>query len=70
MMESESVLITVFGVECGVGTSRCLARALFENLKNVGGGVLTRLLNMTNNNGSNVKATVGHLIQLINTEVG
>lgn len=70
LMEPQNVLLTVIDVACDVRVSLRLARALFKHLKKLVDGMLTSLLNVTSEKGSDMTAAVGLLIKLINIEVG
>ncbi|OAE26720.1 hypothetical protein AXG93_3310s1190 [Marchantia polymorpha subsp. ruderalis] len=66
----KSILLTILDVECGTCVGRRVGTALFEHLKGMGTGVLTRLLNVVSDNGSYTIAAVRRLFQLINASVG
>jgi hypothetical protein len=57
----------IFDVKCETGISTCVEATLFEYLKRLGRDVVTRLLNIISDNGSDAKAAVAHLFQLVNT---
>jgi hypothetical protein len=69
-MAIKSLLLTIIDVACGTGVGRRVGTALFEHLKGMGRDVLTRLLNVVNNNGGDVTAAVKQLFQLVNGAVG
>jgi hypothetical protein len=62
--------LTILDVKCGTGVSKCVGAALFEYLKRQGRDVVTRLLNVVNDNGSDTTTTVAWLFQRVNTFIG
>jgi hypothetical protein len=50
-LTNKSILLTIFDIKCGTGVSKHVGTALFEYLKRLGRDVVTRLLNVVNNNG-------------------
>jgi len=69
-MTNKSILLTILDVKCGIGVSKRIGAALFEYLKHLGRDVVTRLLNVVSDNGSDVMAVVARLFQLVNTFIG
>jgi hypothetical protein len=69
-MSTKSVLLTIIVVASGTGVGAHVGVALFEHLKRMGRDVLTRVLNVTSENGSDAIAAVKRLFQLINYFVG
>lgn len=65
----KKVLLTIITVTFGVGVSRRLVQALFEHLKAMGNGILTRLLDVTGENGSDAAEAARMLIQMNNADV-
>ncbi|BBN11048.1 hypothetical protein Mp_5g08610 [Marchantia polymorpha subsp. ruderalis] len=59
-LSSKSILLTIFNVECGTGVGR----------RGMSIDVLTRLLNVINDNVSDVIVAVRRLFQLINVSIG
>eukprot|EP00842_Homolaphlyctis_polyrhiza_P002298 jgi/Hompol1/3069/HPOL_006318-RA len=67
---TKSILLTILDVESGNGAGQRVGSALFEYLKRMGRDVVTRLLNVVTDNGSDAVAAVTRLFQLVNTFVG
>jgi hypothetical protein len=67
---TRSILLTVLDVKCGPGVGKRVGDALFEHLKRMGHGTVTRLLNVVSDNGSDATSAVSRLFQLVNTYVG
>jgi hypothetical protein len=65
----KSLLRTIIDVASGLGVGVRDTKALFEHLKGMGLNVLTKLLNVVSDNGSDAIATVKHMFQLINAVV-
>lgn len=65
-LSSKSILLMILDVTCGAG----VRTNLFEHLKYMDIGTLTRLENVISDNGSNAVGLVKHLFQLINASVG
>ena len=68
--KSKSLLLTIIDVASGRGVGVRVAKDLFEHLKGMGLNVLTKLLNVVSDNGSDAIAAVKHMFQLINVAVG
>jgi hypothetical protein len=64
-MSTKSALLTIIDVACGTGVGARVGVALFEHLKRMGRDVLTRVLNVTSDNGSDTVSAVKRLFQLI-----
>jgi hypothetical protein len=62
--------LTILDVKCGTGVSKRVGTALFEYLKRLGRDVVTRLLNVVSDNGSNAIVAIARLFQLVNTFIG
>jgi hypothetical protein len=60
-LTNKNILLTIPDVKCGTGVSKRVGAALFEYLKCLGRDVVTRLLNVVNDNGSNATVTVARL---------
>ncbi|CAM6022419.1 unnamed protein product [Sphagnum balticum] len=69
-LTNKSILLMILDVKCGIGVSKRVGTTLFENLKRLGRDVVTHLLNVVNDNGSNVTAAIARLFQLVNTFIG
>jgi len=70
MAKSKSLLLTIIDVANGRGVGVRIVKAPFEHLKGMGLNVLPKLLNVVNDNDSNVNAAVKHIFQLINATIG
>jgi len=64
------LLLTIIDVASGCGVGVRVVKALFEHLKGMGLNVLPKLLNVVNDNGSDVTLAVKHMFQLINAAIG
>jgi hypothetical protein len=62
--------LTILDVKCGIGVSKRVGTTLFEYLKCLGQDVVTRLLNVVNDNGSDAIVAIARLFQLVNTFIG
>jgi hypothetical protein len=60
-LTNKSILLMILDVKCETGVSKRIGVALFEYLKRLGRDVVTRLLNVVSDNGSNVTVTVAWL---------
>jgi hypothetical protein len=60
-LTNKSILMTILDVKCGTGVSKCVRATLFEYLKHLGRDVVTRLLNVVSDNGSDAMAAVTQL---------
>ncbi|OAE34238.1 hypothetical protein AXG93_1099s1170 [Marchantia polymorpha subsp. ruderalis] len=69
-LSPKSILFTILDVKCGTGVGRRVGTPLFEHLKGMGTGVLTRFLNVVSDNGFDAIVAVRRLFQLINASVG
>eukprot|EP00842_Homolaphlyctis_polyrhiza_P002297 jgi/Hompol1/3068/HPOL_006317-RA len=67
---TKSILLTILDVESGNGVGQRVGSALFDYLKRMGRDVVTHLLNVVTDNGSDAVAAVTRLFQLVNTYVG
>ena len=68
--KSKSLLLTIIDVASGRGVGVRVAKDLFEHLKGMGLNVLTKLLNVVSDNGSDAIVAVKHMFQLVNAAVG
>ena len=59
--KSKSLLLTIIDVASGCGVGVHVAKDLFEHLKGMGLNVLTKLLNVMSDNGSNAIVAVKHM---------
>jgi hypothetical protein len=66
-LTNKSILLTILDVKCRTGISKRVKTALFEYLKRLGWDVVTRLLNVVSDNGSDATAAIARLFQLVNT---
>ncbi len=62
--------MTILDVKCGISVSKRVGIALFEYLKRLGRDVVTRLLNVVSDNGSDATTAIARLFQLVNTFIG
>ncbi|KAH9542163.1 hypothetical protein CY35_14G101700 [Sphagnum magellanicum] len=69
-LTNKSILLTILDVKCGINVNKHVRAALFEYLKRLGQDVVTCLLNVVNNNGSDATNAVARLFQLVNTFIG
>jgi N-methylhydantoinase B/oxoprolinase/acetone carboxylase alpha subunit len=69
-LTNKSIFLTILDVKCEIGVNKRVRAALFEYLKRLGRDVLTRLLNVVSDNGSDATATIARLFQLVNTFIG
>jgi hypothetical protein len=69
-LTNKSILLTILDVKCGTGVSKRVGTALFEYLKRLGRDVMTRLLNVVSDNGSDATITIAWFFQLVNTFIG
>ncbi len=69
-LTNKNILLTILDVKCETSVSKRVRAALFEYLKRLGQDVVTRLLNVVSDNGSNATAAVARLFQLVNTFIG
>ncbi|CAN5969526.1 unnamed protein product [Sphagnum jensenii] len=69
-MTNKSIILTILDVKCGTGISTHVGTTLFEYLKRLGRDVVTRLINVVSDNGSDVTAAIARLFQLVNTFIG
>jgi hypothetical protein len=69
-LTNKNILLTILDVKCGTGVSNRVGAALFEYLKRLGRDVVTRLLNVVSDNGTDATVAVARLFQLVNTFVG
>lgn len=67
---SKSLLLTILDVQSGKGVGRRAGEALFEHLKAMGKSTISRLLNITTDNGSDAVSAVQWLTNKVNLEVG
>jgi len=67
--KSKSLLLAIIDVASGCGVGVRIAKALFEHLEGMGLNVLPKLLNVMNDNGSDVTIAMKHMFQLINAMV-
>lgn len=61
---------TILDVKCGAGVGVRVGTDLFEYLKRMGRDVVTCILNVTSDNGSDATNAVVRLFQLVNIFVG
>ncbi len=64
--KSKSLLLTIIDVASGRGVGVRVAKALFEHFEGMGLNVLSKLLNVVTDNGSDATVAVKHMFQLIN----
>ncbi|OAE29031.1 hypothetical protein AXG93_146s1050 [Marchantia polymorpha subsp. ruderalis] len=69
-MKIKTILLTILDVKCGAGVGVCVGTDLFEYLKRMGRDVVTRILNVTSDNGSDATNAVVRLFKLVNIFVG
>ncbi len=69
-LTNKNILLTIFDVKCGIHVSNRVGATLFEYLKHLGRDVVTRLLNVVNDNGTDATVIVARLFQLVNTFIG
>jgi hypothetical protein len=69
-LTNKSILLTIFDIKCETGVSKRVEATLFKYLKRLGRDVVTHLLNVVNDNGSNATIIVAWLFQLVNTFIG
>jgi hypothetical protein len=69
-LTNKNILFTILNVKCGTGVSKRVGTALFEYLKRLGRDVMTRLLNVVSDNGSDTTVVIARLFQLVNTFIG
>jgi len=69
-LPNKNILLTILDVKCGTDVSKRVGAALFEYLKRLGRDVLTCLLNVVNDNGSDAMVVIARLFQLVNTFIG
>ncbi|CAK9276267.1 unnamed protein product [Sphagnum jensenii] len=60
-LTNKNILLTILNVKCRTSVSKRIGAALFEYLKHLGRDVVTCLLNVVNDNGSNVMVVVARL---------
>jgi len=60
-LTNKNIFLTILDVKCGTGVSKRVGAALFEYLKRLGRDVVTRLLNIVNDNGLDVMVTIARL---------
>jgi hypothetical protein len=60
-LTNKSILLTILDVKCGTGVSKRVGAALFEYLKRLGWDVVTCLLNIISDNGSDATVAVTRL---------
>jgi hypothetical protein len=66
-LTNKNILLTILDIKCGIGVSKHVEAALFEYLKRLGRDVMTCLLNVVSDNGSNATNADARLFQLVNT---
>jgi hypothetical protein len=64
---NKNILLMILNVKCGIGVSKRVGAALFKYLKRLGRDVVTCLLNVVSDNGSDTMITVTRLFHLVNT---
>jgi hypothetical protein len=69
-LTNKNILMTIFDIKCGTGISKRVEATLFKYLKRLGQDVVTCLLNVVNDNGSDAMVVVTRLFQLVNTFIG
>lgn len=69
-MKIKTILLTILDVKCGAGVGVRVGTDLFEYLKRMGRDVVTRILNVTSDNGSDATNAVVRLFKLMNIFVG
>jgi len=69
-LTNKSILLMILDVKCGTGVSKRVGAALFKHLKHLGRDVVTHMLNVISDNGSDAMAIVARLFQFINTFIG
>ncbi len=60
-LTNKNILLTILDVKCGIGVSKCVETTLFEYLEHLGRDVVTRLLNVVSDNGSNATTVIARL---------
>jgi hypothetical protein len=68
-LTTKTILLTILDVKSGDGVGQRVGTALFEYLKSIGRGVLTRVLNVVTDNGFDATAAVWRFFQLVNSFV-
>jgi hypothetical protein len=66
-LTNKSIFLTIFDVKCETSINKRVGAALFEYLKRLGRDVVTCLLNVVSDNGSDTTTAVAWLFQLVNT---
>jgi hypothetical protein len=69
-LTNKTILLTILDIKCRTGISKRIRTALFEYLKRLGRDVVTRLLNVVSDNGSDATVAIARLFQLVNTFIG
>jgi hypothetical protein len=69
-LNNKSILPTILDVKCGTSVSKHIGATLFKYLKRMGRDVMTRLLNVISDNGSDMTASIARVFQLVNTFIG
>jgi hypothetical protein len=69
-LSNKSILLTILDVKCETCVTKRVGVALFEYLKRLCRDVVTRLLIVVSDNGSDATVVVARLFQLINTFIG
>jgi len=69
-LTNKNILLMILDVKCGTGVNKRIRAALFEYLKHLGQDVVTCLLNVVSDNGSDAIVAVVRLFQLVNTFIG
>ncbi|OAE26866.1 hypothetical protein AXG93_4360s1200 [Marchantia polymorpha subsp. ruderalis] len=70
MLKTKSILLTILDIKCETGVRMHIEIDLFEYLKHMGRHVVTRVLNVTNDNGSDTTNAILRLFQPVNVFVG
>jgi hypothetical protein len=67
-LTNKSIFLTILDVKCRTGVNKRVGAALFEYLKRLGRDVVTCLLNVVSDNGSDATVAIARLFQLVNTD--
>jgi hypothetical protein len=69
-LNNKSILPTILDVKCGTSVNKHIGATLFKYLKRMGRDVMTRLLNVISDNGSDMTVFIARVFQLVNTFIG
>ncbi|OAE26014.1 hypothetical protein AXG93_4601s1130 [Marchantia polymorpha subsp. ruderalis] len=69
-LKAKSILLAILDVKCGAGVGMHVGTDLFEYLKRMDRDVVIRVLDVTNDNGSDATNAIVRLFRLVNVFVG